>query len=126
MRAFAILVTMTTLAHAGKAYPPTQPDPTKEKIRDAFSDGIRLELDGRLDEALAKFRVAAALWNHPQIHFHEAKVLVRLGRGGEAADEARRALEIHAPDLFTPEQHAWLRWLPWRYAFRGLSTRDMP
>ncbi len=44
-------------------------------------------------EALAKYKAAAALWNHPAIHFNMARTLIALGRPLEASESLEKALQ---------------------------------
>jgi hypothetical protein len=74
----------------------------QERANALFSEGNQLFAQLAHAAALAKYRAAIAIWDHPMIRFNMAVTLVRLDRMLEAADELEQALRYDAAP-FTPE-----------------------
>src|SRR4051794_40041562 len=73
------------------------PDPVS-----LYDEGDKLKDEGKLDQAVAKFKEAlAADANYPLAHSALAVVLQKLGRHDEAIEHARRVCELEPNDPFS-------------------------
>ncbi len=77
-------------------------DDNQARAEAIFAEGNQLFSQRAHAPALAKYKEAIALWDHPMIRFNMAVTLIRLDRILEAADELDAALR-YGPAPFTPE-----------------------
>jgi Tfp pilus assembly protein PilF len=86
------------------------PDPILERYKEALRAGHVAALRGRLDEALAHYRRAAAIGPDRTVpHASMADVLLLLGRTGEALAESDEALRLGPRDATALEIAARVR-----------------
>jgi hypothetical protein len=78
------------------------PQATQEKARLLYEEGNTLFAQQSHAPALAKYREAIALWEHPLIRFNMAVTEIRLERILEAADDLEKALK-YGDKPFKPE-----------------------
>ena len=99
MRVVAILVVVVGLAGVARADDkPWMAAPKAEQDRATalFEAGNRLFEQKAHVPALAKYREAIAIWDHPLIRFNIVVALIRLDRWLDAADELDKALRYGA------------------------------
>src|SRR5690242_4927842 len=65
----------------------------KEKAQALLGEGNQLFLDAKYLDALAKYREAVALYDHPQIRFNITRCLINLDRKTEAYENIEAALK---------------------------------
>ena len=91
--ALAIVVVAAVTAHA-EPWEDGVAKRDQERANALFADGNLLFARQAHAPALAKYREALALWNHPVIRFNAAVALFNLERFVESADELDAALEF--------------------------------
>lgn len=113
-RALAALLTVCAVLEAGTAAARPEPteEPSAEAIEEArawFAEGRRLEDDGRWAEALALFQRVGQVKMTPQVRFHIALCLKKVGSLTKALDQfvqARAEAAGTAPDVVAEaEEH---------------------
>lgn len=106
--AILVLVGMLALGAAARAEPAASPwaegvpADTQARANALFAEGNALFAQQAHAAALAKYRAAVALWDHPMIQFNMAVTLIRLDRLLEADAALARALR-YGPAPFTPD-----------------------
>jgi tetratricopeptide (TPR) repeat protein len=90
---------------AGVAAADTQPwranvtQAQQDRAKVLLDEGNALFAENKIVEALAKYRLALAEWNHPAIHFNVVRCLIQLDRTLEAAEGLEHALKYGAEPL---------------------------
>ncbi|HPH64162.1 MAG TPA: tetratricopeptide repeat protein [Kofleriaceae bacterium] len=74
-------------------------DENKAKARALLAEGNDEFVQDRHKEALEKYQLALAVWDHPAIAFNAVRALVRLDRPIEASDMLQRAMRYQAAPL---------------------------
>jgi hypothetical protein len=77
----------------------------QDRANALYEEGNELFARGAHADALAKYRAALELWDHPNIHFNAAVTLIRLDRILEAADDLDRALRFGELPFASPERY---------------------
>lgn len=105
--------TLIVAALLAVAAPPAvaEPDPWEKNVPDDvkklanadYRAANELFAQKAYAQAVAKYRAALGRWDHPQIRFNLAVVLIRLDRFVEAADELALALRYGAKPFDRPE-----------------------
>jgi hypothetical protein len=104
----ALILALLLVAGAALADPPVDDwskgvsDDAQKQANLLLKEGNQLFAQQAHAPALAKYRAAIALWDHPMIRFNMAVTLIRLDRILEAADNLDRALRYGAAP-FPPE-----------------------
>ena len=99
MRVLAVIAVVATLAGIARADDkPWMKVPAADQNRATalFEEGNRLFEQKAHVPALAKYREAIEIWDHPLIRFNIVVALIRLDRWLEAADELDKALQYGA------------------------------
>ncbi|HTL37541.1 MAG TPA: PEGA domain-containing protein [Kofleriaceae bacterium] len=96
MRVLVMLVFLGGVAHAGAPWEENVSKPQQDAANKLFADGNALFARQAHVDALAKYRAALAIWDHPLIRFNLAVTLIRLDRILEAAEHLDRALRFGA------------------------------
>jgi hypothetical protein len=99
---FAVASGLWTLASADATPPPWSvgvDEAQKAAANRLLGDGNALFLDKKYVDALAKYREAVAVWDHPAIRFNIVRCLIQLDRALEAEDNLQRALRYGAAPL---------------------------
>jgi hypothetical protein len=78
------------------------PQDTQDKAKALYEEGNQLFAQQAHAPALAKYKEAIAMWEHPLIRFNMAVTEIRLDRVLEAADDLEKALR-YGDKPFTPE-----------------------
>jgi hypothetical protein len=98
MRLALVLAIGLVVARVARADQPTEPwaqgvsQSSRDEANALFDEGNQLFARDAHAPALAKYRAAIALWDHPAIRFNMAVTLIRLDRPLEAADALDAAL----------------------------------
>jgi hypothetical protein len=100
-RSIALAAALLAGAGAARADEPWAIGVTDEQKRQAqalLDEGNTRFLDGHYPDALAIYRRALAIWDHPAIRFNIVRCLIQLERPVEAYDELEQALRFgHRP-----------------------------
>jgi tetratricopeptide (TPR) repeat protein len=104
MAAMRAIVVACLLAYAGpaQAEEPWKVGVTEDQKKQAkvlLDGGNTLFVDKNYAEALAKYRAAIDVWDHPAIRFNVVRCLIQLERTDEAAQELKLALKYGAAPL---------------------------
>jgi hypothetical protein len=99
-----LLVAMTSIASAQKAWETGVSKATRDKANALFDEGNTLFAQQAHQPAVEKYTEAIKVWDHPLIRFNMAVSLVRLSRYLEAAETLDAALRYGA-EPFTPEEY---------------------
>ena len=69
-------------------------DEARERAAEAYDDGYRFQLRGRLTDAIARYRESIKLFPTAEAHAHLAWSIAAQGRFKEAIEECKRAIEL--------------------------------
>jgi hypothetical protein len=112
--AFAVLVSLLLVATGARA----QMSETEKKAaaRAAYQEGVKLQDDGKFEDALRRFESAQKLYDAPTHLLHIAECQALTGRLVEASETyellARKSLPPGSPDAFTQAQQQGQAELP--------------
>lgn len=95
----ACLLAATSPAHAEEPWKVGVTEDQKTEAKVLLDAGNTLFVDKSYTEALAKYRAAIAVWDHPAIRFNVVRALIQLERTDEAAEELKLALKYGAAPL---------------------------
>ncbi|MEO8703690.1 MAG: hypothetical protein ABI867_26810 [Kofleriaceae bacterium] len=106
MRGLVIALILVAIAGVARADAPwtNAPQADQNRATALFEDGNRLFEQKAHVPALARYREAIAIWDHPLIRFNIVVALIRLDRWLEAADELDKALAYGAPPFAEGDQ----------------------
>ena len=97
-----VLIALAPRAHAEDEWAKGVSSQTQTKANALFAEGNQLFAQQAHAPALAKYKEAIALWDHPLIRFNMAVTEIRLDRILEAAEDLDKALR-YGQKPFTPE-----------------------
>lgn len=90
----ALVAVTSSAALAAPPWADGVPEATQDQANAIYEEGNALFAQQDHQSALAKYRAAIALWDHPRIRFNIAVTLIRLDKVVEAADELEHALRF--------------------------------
>jgi hypothetical protein len=101
----ALAVARPALGHADVPWAAGVSHDAQQQANALFAEANQLFAQQAHAPALAKYRAAIALWDHPLIQFNMAVTLVRLDRVLEAADALDKALRFDAAPFPSQDQY---------------------
>jgi hypothetical protein len=96
MRFVVVLVLLAGVARADSPWSAGVSDQRKADAKVLLDAGNQLFAEHQYVDALAKYRAAIVVWDHPAIRFNMVRCEVLLGKNLEAADDLDKALEYGA------------------------------